>query len=330
MKLLNFKHPQNTIIKKTDSYNGVFEIFPLEPGFGITIGNALRRVLLSSLEGYAVSSIKIEGITNEFSCIKGVYEDCTDLILNIKKIRFKKIGNDNNEKIIVKIDNKNQFKAGDINNYASNFEVVNKDLIICNIVDNISINFEFNVSKGRGYVLAEDKNITDEESINTIYLDSVYTPIKNVKYKIDNLRIDQKVDYEKLILDILTDGTISPVDALQEAANILMQHLIIFNKNENIISDENIIKKQENKSDNQSIHNIRNALNTKLSDLDFSVRVRNCLKAAKINTLSDLVQYNLSDMLKFRNFGKKSLTEIQNIVSNNGLSFGMNISKYIK
>ncbi len=330
MTLLNFKHPKNTIIKESDDYNGIFEIAPLEPGFGITIGNALRRVLLSSLEGYSVVSLKIEGITNEFSVIKGIIEDVTDIILNIKQITFQKKGSEDFESILIKINNQEKFKAGDINQFSNNFKVINNDLVICNMNKNITLEMQINVSKGRGYVAAEEHNNIDENYLNNISIDSIFTPIKNVKYNISNLRIGKRVDYEKLTIEISTNGSISPINALQEAADILLHHLLIFSNEKNIMSNASDIYQQEKSLDNQSIYNIKNILNTKLSDLDFSVRVRNCLKTANINTLSDLVQHDIADMLKFRNFGKKSLSEIQNIVKSNGLSFGMDVSKYIK
>lgn len=312
-------------MQKSTDFDGTFEFRPLEPGFGVTIGNALRRILLSSLEGYAITSIRISGVSHEFSTIKGVVEDVTEIILNLKQVRFQKSGEQgDNEKIFVVINGQEQFKAGDITKFSNNFTVLNPDLVICNMDSSITLEVELSVSKGRGYVNAEENKVTDGP-VGVIAIDSIYTPIKNVKYTIENYRVEQKTDYEKLLLDISTDGSIHPEDALKEAARILIQHFMLF-------SDENMLlesqTKEETKVVDEEILHMRKILKTELVDLDLSVRALNCLKAADIRTLAELVTYDVADMLKFRNFGKKSLSEIQELVKSKGLSFGMNLSKY--
>ncbi len=312
------------MIESNDS-EGSFEFRPLEPGFGITIGNALRRILLSSLEGYAITSIKIEGVEQEFSTIKGVVEDVSEIILNFKKIRFKKqIESENSEKVHIVIGDQEVFKAGDINKFLSVFQVLNPEVEICHMESSVKLSIEMNVEKGRGYVPAEE-NKTLNAPIGTIFMDSIHTPIKNVKYRVENFRVEQKTDYEKLVLDLQTDGSIHPKSALKEAAKILIHHFMLF-------SDERITLDSEEKTvteefDESSLHT-RQLLKTKLVDLDLSVRALNCLKAADVDTLGDLVQFNKNDLLKFRNFGKKSLTELEELVKSKGLEFGMNISKY--
>ncbi|NGM66062.1 DNA-directed RNA polymerase subunit alpha [Sphingobacterium sp. SGR-19] len=325
MAILAFQRPDKVIMQKSTDFDGTFEFRPLEPGFGVTIGNALRRILLSSLEGYAITSVRFSGVSHEFSTIKGVVEDVTEIILNLKQVRFKKTGEQgDSEKIFVVINGQDQFKAGDITKFSNNFTVLNPDLIICNMDNAVTIEVELSVAKGRGYVNAEENKVTDGP-VGFIAVDSIYTPIKNVKYTIENYRVEQKTDYEKLLLDISTDGSIHPEEALKEAAKILIQHFMLF-------SDENMLlesqTKEETKVVDEEILHMRKILKTELVDLDLSVRALNCLKAADIRTLAELVTYDVADMLKFRNFGKKSLSEIQELVKSKGLSFGMNLSKY--
>lgn len=325
MAILAFQKPDRVIMQKSTDFDGSFEFRPLEPGFGITIGNALRRILLSSLEGYAITSVKISGVSHEFSTIKGVVEDVTDIILNLKQVRFKKTGDSgDSEKIFVVIKGQDAFNAGDITKFSNNFTVLNPELVVCNMNPSVTLEMEISVSKGRGYIAAEE-NKNENANVGVIAIDSIYTPIKNVKYSIENYRVEQKTDYEKLIIDISTDGSIHPEEALKEAAKILIQHFMLF-------SDERIMletqaKEQTNEVDEEILH-MRKILKTELVDMDLSVRALNCLKAADIRTLADLVTYDVADMLKFRNFGKKSLTEIQELVKSKGLSFGMNLSKF--
>ncbi|RLD61600.1 MAG: DNA-directed RNA polymerase subunit alpha [Bacteroidetes bacterium] len=325
MAILAFQKPDKVIMIETDEFIGTFEFRPLEPGFGITIGNALRRILLSSLEGYAVTSIKVEGVDQEFSTIKGIVEDVSEIILNLKKIRFKRqIDGENSEKVHIVIGDQEVFKAGDINKFLSVFQVLNPDEVICNMETNVKLSIELTIEKGRGYVPAdENKNLN--ANIGTIFLDSIHTPVKNVKYHVENYRVEQKTDYEKLVLELKTDGSITPKDALKEAAKILIHHFMLF-------SDERITLDTEEKTvteefDESSLHT-RQLLKAKLVDLDLSLRALNCLKAADVETLGELVQFNKNDLLKFRNFGKKSLTELEELVKTKGLEFGMNISKY--
>ncbi|MCD4695180.1 MAG: DNA-directed RNA polymerase subunit alpha [Bacteroidales bacterium] len=325
MAILAFQKPDKVIMNEADEFTGSFEFRPLEPGFGITIGNALRRILLSSLEGFAITSIKIEGVDQEFSTIKGIVEDVTEIILNFKKVRFKRqIESENNEKVHIVIGDQEVFKAGDINKFLSVFQVLNPDEVICHMESSVKLSVELNIEKGRGYVPAEE-NKTLNANIGTIFLDSIHTPIKNVRYKIENYRVEQKTDYEKLVIELLTDGSVHPKEALKDAAKILIHHFMLF-------SDERITLDSEEKTvteefDESSLHT-RQLLKTKLVDLDLSVRALNCLKAADVDTLGDLVQFNKNDLLKFRNFGKKSLTELEELVKTKGLEFGMNISKY--
>jgi DNA-directed RNA polymerase subunit alpha len=325
MAILAFQKPDKVIMQKATDFDGQFEFRPLEPGFGVTIGNALRRILLSSLEGYAITSTRFSGVSHEFSTIKGVVEDVTEIILNLKQVRFKKTGEiGDTEKIFIVINGQEQFKAGDITKFSSNFTVLNPDLVICNLDNTIPLEVEITVNKGRGYVNAEENKVADSP-LGVIAIDSIFTPIINVKYTIENFRVEQKTDYEKLLLDISTDGSIHPEDALKEAAKILIHHFMLF-------SDENILlesqAKEETKEVDEEILHMRKILKTELVDLDLSVRALNCLKAADIRTLAELISYDVADMLKFRNFGKKSLTEIQELVKSKGLSFGMNLSKY--
>ncbi len=325
MAILAFQKPDKVIMIEADESRGSFEFRPLEPGFGVTIGNALRRILLSSLEGYAITSIKVDGVVQEFSTIKGVVEDVSEIILNLKKIRFKRqIETETTEKVHVVVGDQDVFKAGDINKFLSVFQVLNPDEVICHMDSSTKLSFELTINKGRGYVPAEE-NKSLNASLDTVSIDSIHTPIKNVKYSIENWRVEQKTDYEKLVIEITTDGSIHPKDALTEAAKILIHHFMLF-------SDERITLDSEEKTvteefDENSLH-IRQLLKTKLIDLDLSVRALNCLKAADVESLGDLVQFNKNDLLKFRNFGKKSLTELEELVKSKNLEFGMNISKY--
>ena len=325
MAILAFQKPDKVIMLDSSETVGKFEFRPLEPGYGITIGNALRRILLASLEGFAITSVKIEGIEHEFSTIKGVVEDLTEIILNLKQVRFKQqIEDTDNEKVTVSLSGQEEFKAGDLGKFISGFQILNPELVICNMEKSVKLNMEISIDKGRGYVPAED-NKPLNGNLGLIPIDSIYTPIKNVKYSVENYRVEQKTDYEKLIFEIITDGSIQPKDALTEAAKILIHHFMLF-------SDERITLDVEEKSvteefDESSLH-MRQLLMTKLADLDLSVRALNCLKAAVIDTLGDLVSFDKNDLLKFRNFGKKSLSELEDLVDAKGLSFGMDISKY--
>jgi DNA-directed RNA polymerase subunit alpha len=325
MAILNFQKPDKLILVESDDFKGRFEFRPLEPGFGLTVGNALRRVLLSSLDGFAITSLRIEGVEHEFSTIKGVIEDVTEIILNLKQIRFKQqIEDTNNETVNISIKGQEQLTAGDFQNFISGFQVLNPELVICNMDKSVKLDIEITIEKGRGFVLAdENKKVT--APIGTIAIDSIYTPIKNVKYAIENYRVEQKTDYEKLIFDVETDGSITPQNALTEAAKILIHHFMLF-------SDERITlevdeKAQTESYDEESLH-MRQLLKTRLTDLDLSVRALNCLKAAEVDTLGDLVSFNKNDLMKFRNFGKKSLTELDELVAMKGLTFGMDLSKY--
>jgi DNA-directed RNA polymerase subunit alpha len=325
MAILAFQKPDKVIMQKANDFDGTFEFRPLEPGFGVTIGNALRRILLSSLEGYAVTSVRFSGVTHEFSTIKGVVEDVTEIILNLKQVRLKKSGESgDSEKVFVIVNGQDTFSAGDITKFSNNFTVLNPELVICNMDSSVTLEIELTINKGRGYISSEE-NKNPDANVGVIAIDSIYTPIKNVKYTIENYRVEQKTDYEKLVLDIATDGSIHPEDALKEAAKILIQHFMLF-------SDENMMleaqAKEETKEVDEEILHMRKILKTELVDLDLSVRALNCLKAADIRSLADLVSYDVADMLKFRNFGKKSLTEIQDLVKSKGLSFGMNLSKF--
>lgn len=325
MAILAFQKPDKVLMLEADAFFGKFEFRPLEPGYGITIGNALRRILLSSLEGYAISSVKIEGVEHEFATIPGVLEDVTNIILNLKQVRFKHEGEEvDEEKVTVSVSKKEVFKAGDIGKQLTGgFEVLNPDLEICHLDPSASFQIELIINKGRGYVPADEH--TASQDVQVISVDSIYTPIRNVKYTIDNYRVEQKTDYEKLILEIMTDGSIHPKDALKEAAKILIYHFMLF-------SDEKIametVDTDSNEEFDEEVLHMRQLLKTKLSDMDLSVRALNCLKAADVETLGELVHYNKNDLLKFRNFGKKSLTELDELLDGLHLSFGMDISKY--
>jgi DNA-directed RNA polymerase subunit alpha len=325
MAILNFQKPDKVIMIDSTESHGKFEFRPLEPGYGLTIGNALRRVLLSSLEGYAFTSIKIEGVDHEFSTIEGVVEDVTEIILNIKQIRLKRqIEDFDGERINVVVGNQNELKASDFQKFISGFQILNPDLHICNLEKDYKLNIELTIEKGRGYVPAEE-NKKSNDSIGTIAIDSIYTPIKNVKYEIENFRVEQKTDYEKLVFEIITDGSIHPKDALTEAAKTLIHHFMLFS--DELITLESDEIAQSEAYDEESLH-MRQLLKTKLIDMDLSVRALNCLKAAEVDTLGDLVSFNKNDLMKFRNFGRKSLTELEELVILKGLSFGMDLSKY--
>ncbi len=311
-------------MEKADDFHGLFEFKPLEKGYGVTIGNALRRILLSSLEGYAITSIRIGGVLHEFSSVEGVVEDVSDIILNLKMVRFKKVNEMVDEKITIAISGQDTFKAGDINNFTASFEVLNPELVICNLDPSINFELEMTIQKGRGYVPADENKPTDQV-FGQIAIDAIYTPIKNVKFSVENTRVEQKTDYEKLVLDIQTDGSIHPEDALKGAANILIQHFMLFS--DNTMTFETAKPEEEEAVDEELLH-MRKVLKTSLQDMDLSVRAYNCLKAADIKTLGDLVQLDIADMMKFRNFGKKSLTELENLVQEKGLVFGMDLSKY--
>ncbi len=327
MSILNFQRPNKIILTKADDFDGTFEFKPLEPGFGQTIGNSLRRVLLSSLEGYAISAIRIAGVDHEFSTIKGVVEDVVDIILNIKQVRLKpevEVPDSESEKIYLTVSGKDQLTAADIEAHTNIFKVTNPDLVICRMDSSVNLEMELTVSKGRGYVPASE-TLAKDAPIGVIPVDAIYTPIKNVAYKVENTRVGQRTDYEKLTIDIKTDGTIHPEDAVKEASRILIQHLML-------VTDENITfdtdkAREDDIVDEHTLH-MRKLLKTPLEDLDLSVRAYNCLKAAKINSLGEMVKYDTNELLKFRNFGKKSLVEIEELLQNKGLTFGMDLSKY--
>lgn len=325
MAILNFQQPDKIILQKASDFEAQFEFLPLEPGYGVTIGNALRRVLLSSLEGYAISAIKIDGVDHEFATIKGISEDLVEIILNLKQVRFKKSVDHEvaNEKISLAIKNQTQFTAGMIADGTQSFQIMNPELVICTLDSSAKLDIELTIGKGRGYVPAEENKVKDAP-VGLIPIDSIYTPIKNVKYSIENTRVEQRTDYEKLVMEVVTDGTIHPEEAVKQASRILIQHLMI-------ITDENITfdnkeEKKEDLVDEQTLQ-LRKVLKTPLEDLDLSVRAFNCLKAAKINSLSELVQYEQEDLMKFRNFGQKSLSEIEQVLNERGLGFGMDLQK---
>ena len=325
MALFNFQKPDKVIMIESTEFEGIFEFRPLEPGYGLTIGNALRRVMLSSLEGYAITSIRINQVDHEFSTLPGIVEDVTEMILNFKQVRLKQqIDAIDDETVSVAVSNQEKLTAGDLQRFISGFQILNPDLVICNMDKSVNLNFEFTIDKGRGYVPAEE-NKKATAPIGTIAIDSVYTPIKNVKYSIENFRVEQKTDYEKLIFEIATDGSIHPKDALTEAAKTLIHHFMLFSDERITLEADEIA--QSEVYDEESLH-MRQLLKTKLIDMDLSVRALNCLKAAEVDTLGDLVSFNKSDLMKFRNFGKKSLTELEDLVVSKGLNFGMDLSKY--
>ena len=322
MSILDFQKPDEVIMINEEANQGNFEFRPLEPGYGLTVGNALRRVLLSSLEGYAITSIKISGVDHEFSTIKGVVQDVTEIILNLKQIRFKQqIDSAENETALMKVSKKDAITGADIASSLSNFQVLNPEHIICELDKKINFEMEFTISKGRGYVPAEE-NIMEEKSVGTIAIDSIFTPIKNVNYNIEDYRVGQKTDFEKLNLNITTDGSIEPKQALTEASKILIQHFMLFS-DEKINLEEDIVEE----FDEDTLH-MRQLLKTELTEFGLSVRALNCLKTAEVFTLGELVSFKKSDMLKFRNFGKKSLSELEELIAEKGLTFGFDISKY--
>jgi len=325
MAILAFQKPDKVIMLDSDHKSGIFEFRPLEPGYGMTVGNALRRILLSSLEGFAITWVKIDGVDHEFSTIPGVVEDVTEIILNLKKIRFKRqIDSVSNERVTVSVSGQEQFTAGDIGKFLSGFQVLNPEVVICKMESFVKIAMDINIDKGRGYV-PYDENKPTNPALGTIAIDAIYTPIVNVKFKVENYRVEQKTDFEKLILEIVTDGSINPKDALREAAKILISHFMLFSDDK--ISIDTEVEPETEELDEMALH-MRQLLKTKLVDMDLSVRALNCLKAADVETLGDLVQFNKSDLLKFRNFGKKSLTELEELVLSKGLTFGMKIDKY--
>lgn len=325
MAILAFQKPDKVLMLEADNFFGKFEFRPLEPGYGITVGNALRRILLSSLEGFAITSIKIDGVEHEFATVPGVIEDVTNIILHLKQVRFKQIVEEiEHEKVSITISGTDVFKAGDIGKHLSGFEVLNPDLVICRLDPSANLQIELTINKGRGYVPAEE-NRNSSDDVNVIAIDSIYTPIRNVKYFIENYRVEQKTDYEKLVIEISTDGSIHPKEALKEAAKILIHHFMLF-------SDEKILLEQTetdgNEEFDEEILHMRQLLKSKLVDMNLSVRALNCLKSAEVETLGELVQFNKNDLLKFRNFGKKSLTELDELLDSLNLSFGLDISKY--
>ena len=327
MAILAFQKPEKVIMLENDDKFGRFEFRPLEPGYGITIGNALRRILINSLEGFAITSIRIDGVPHEFATIPGVIDDVTQIILNLKQVRFRKIDQSSDvdsEEVTVHITNQDVIKAGDFGKFIHSFQVLNPDLVICNLNQDVKFNMTFKINKGRGYVRA-DENEEEGQEVNTIAIDSIYTPIVNVKYSIENFRVAQKTDYEKLILEITTDGSILPKDALKEAAKILIHHFMLF-------SDENITMGESEKTErcefDEELLRMRQLLKTRLADMDLSVRALNCLKAADVDTLGELVTYHRNDLLKFRNFGRKSLEELDQVLADLGLQFGMETAKY--
>ena len=325
MAILDFQKPDKVIMVHADEKKGLFEFRPLEPGYGITVGNALRRILLSSLEGYAIASIRIEGADHEFTAIKGIVEDVTEIVLNLKQVRFKQqIEGTDNETVVVSISGQDQLKAGDLGKFTSAFQVLNPDLVICNMESSVKFEMEMTIIKGRGYVPAEENKINGVP-FGTIFIDSIFTPIKNVNYKIENFRVEQKTDYEKLIIEIQTDGSIHPEEALKGAAYILIQHFMLFS--DQTMTFETQKADDDNVVDEEVLH-MRKLLKTPLADLDLSVRAYNCLKSAEIKSLGDLVKLEISDMMKFRNFGKKSLTELEQLVADKNLTFGMDIYRY--
>ncbi len=325
MAILNFQKPDKVFQIHTDDRTGKFEFKPLEPGYGLTIGNALRRVLLSSLEGYAITSLRIDGVDHEFSLLDGILEDVTKIILNLKQVRFKnQVEGIDREVVKVSFTNKEVLTAGDLQEYISGFQILNPELEILHMEPKTSLNFEFTIDKGRGYVPAEE-NKRQDVAFGTIFVDSTFTPIKHVKYSIEDFRVEQKTDYDKLIIELETDGSIHPKDALTEAAKILIQHFMLFSDERISIDDD--VATQADSYDEESLH-MRQLLKTKLIDLDLSVRALNCLKAADVETLGELVGYNKTDLMKFRNFGKKSMTELEKLVDKKGLTFGMDLSNY--
>ena len=325
MGVIPFQKPNKVVMTKSTDAHGVFEFSPLEKGYGVTIGNAMRRILLSSLEGYAITSLKIQGVDHEFSTIKGVVEDVVEIVLNMKQVRFKaNSSTEDNEKIFISIKGKDQFLAGDIGRYTNSFTILNPELVICNMEPTVNLELEITVAKGRGYVPAEENKVK-EAPIGLIAIDSIFTPIKNVKYTVEDFRVEQRTDFEKLVMEVTSDGSIHPEEALKEAAKILIQHFVLFS-DENIMPETKAAKVVEEVD--ETFLQMRKILKTPLADLDLSVRAYNCLKAAEIKSLGELVNYHIDDLLKFRNFGKKSLSELEEFVREKGLHFGMDVAKY--
>ena len=325
MAILAFQKPDKVIMLEADAKFGKFEFRPLEPGFGITIGNALRRILLSSLEGFAINTIRIEGVEHEFATVPGVKEDVTNIILNLKQVRFRQLVEEvETEKVSLTVENTAEFRAGDIGKCLSGFEVLNPELVICRLDPKAKMQIEISINKGRGYVVSDENRIYCTE-VNTIPIDSIYTPIRNVKYAVEPFRVEQKTDYDKLVLEITTDGSIHPKEALKEAAKILIYHFMLFSDEKITLEDTSF---ESNEEFDEEVLHMRQLLKTKLTDLNLSVRALNCLKSAEVDTLGDLVQFNKTDLLKFRNFGKKSLTELEDLLDSLSLSFGTDISKY--
>ncbi len=325
MGVIPFQKPNKVVMTKSTDAHGVFEFSPLEKGYGVTIGNAMRRILLSSLEGYAITSLKIQGVDHEFSTIKGVVEDVVEVVLNMKQVRFKaNSSTEDNEKIFISIKGKDQFLAGDIGRYTNSFTILNPELVICNMEPTVNLELEITVAKGRGYVPAEENKVK-EAPIGLIAIDSIFTPIKNVRYTVEDFRVEQRTDFEKLVMEVTSDGSIHPEEALKEAAKILIQHFVLFS-DENIMPETKAAKVVEEVD--ETFLQMRKILKTPLADLDLSVRAYNCLKAAEIKTLGELVNYHIDDLLKFRNFGKKSLSELEEFVREKGLHFGMDVAKY--
>ena len=325
MATFTFQKPDKVIMIDSTDFEGKFEFRPLEPGYGLTVGNALRRVLLASLEGFAFTSVKIDNVDHEFTSLPGIVEDVTEIILNLKQVRLKRqIDSVDNETVTVSVNTQDQLKAGDLQKFISGFQILNPEQVICNMEKSVSLNFELNIEKGRGYVSAEE-NKKLGAPVGTIFMDSVFTPIKNVKYSIEDFRVEQKTDYEKLVFEIVTDGSIEPKDALTEGAKVLIHHFMLFS-DERITLEADEIAQTET-YDEESLH-MRQLLKTRLIDMDLSIRALNCLKTAEVDTLGDLVSFNKADLMKFRNFGKKSLTELEELVLIKGLSFGMDLSKY--
>ncbi len=324
MSILAFQMPDKVAMEKADDFHGLFTFKPLEKGYGVTIGNALRRILLSSLEGYAITGIKIPNVLHEFSAIEGVVEDVSDIILNLKMVRFKKIADSFDNKITVNIKGKNVLTAGDLSKFTTSFEILNPDHVICHLDQKADLELELTVEKGRGYIPAEE-NKPAEQVFGYIPIDAIFTPIKNVKYSVENTRVEQKTDYEMLVIDIETDGSIHPEDALKGAAYILIQHFMLFSDQSMIL--ESAEAGEPEAVDEEMLH-MRKLLKTALHDMDLSVRAYNCLKAADVRTLGDLVSLEISDMMKFRNFGKKSLAELEQLVADKNMTFGMDLAKY--
>lgn len=324
MSILAFQMPEKVVMEKADDFHGLFEFKPLEKGYGVTIGNALRRILLSSLEGYAITSVKISSVLHEFSAIEGVHEDVSEIILNLKKIRFKKAQEILENKVTLKVKGQTAITAGDIAKFTPYFTVLNPDLVICHLDSSKELDIELFIEKGRGYVPADEPR-ANELPFGHIAIDAIYTPIKNVKFSIENTRVEQKTDYEKLVLDIETDGSIHPEDALKGAAYILIQHFMLFS--DQTMTFETPKAEEDNVVDEEMLH-MRKLLKTSLADLDLSVRAYNCLKSADVRTLGELAKLEISDMMKFRNFGKKSLTELEQLIDEKALTFGMDVAKY--